>query len=67
MYYNYPHQNDGDRIFFFPFLGPLILGGIGGYALGGASRPRPVYVNPPYNPYPPRPYTYNQFGGYNYY
>ena len=59
---------------FFPFL----LGGLAGGALVSASRPRPVYVNPPqyapyppYNPYPPyRPYVgpggyYNyQSGGY---
>ncbi len=59
-----------DRVFWVPFL----LGGLGGAAVVGLSRPRPVYVNPPqggYPPmyYPPRPpysggYSY---GNYNYY
>lgn len=31
---------DGDRI----FLAPFLLGGLGGAALVGLSRPRPVYV-----------------------
>lgn len=53
--------NDGDRYFLVPFL----LGGLGGAAVVGLSRPRPVYVNqPPYYPYPPRPMPYG--GGYNY-
>lgn len=64
---------DGDRIFWAPFL----LGGLGGAALVGLSRPRPVYVNQPYNPYPSNPpYApyppYRPYGGgygssYNYY
>ena len=63
MYYNYPYNRSGDRFFFFPFLGPLILGGIGGAAIASAGRPRPVYVTPPYQPYP-IPY---QYSSYNYY
>lgn len=64
MYY-YPNSNNynsnNDRQFLFPFL----LGGIGGAAIVGASRPRPVFVNPPYyNNYPS--YGYNYYGGYNY-
>ena len=77
MYFNNvnPNFNSDDRIFF-PFF-PFLLGGLAGGAIVGASRPRPVYVNPPqyapyppYNPYPPyRPYGpggyYNyQSGGY---
>jgi len=62
---------DGDRV----FLAPFLLGGLGGAALVGLSRPRPVYVNPPYNPYPPYPPMppYRPYGGgygysnYNYY
>lgn len=62
---------DGDRFFWAPFL----LGGLGGAAVVGLSRPRPVYVNPPYNPYPPYPPAppYRPYGGgygysnYNYY
>lgn len=57
MYYNNanPNFNSDDR-FFFPIF-PFLLGGLAGGAIVGASRPRPVYVNPPqYAPYPPRPY-----------
>lgn len=55
---------DGDRI----FLAPFLLGGLGGAALVGLSRPRPVYVTggPAYYPYPPRPYGGGGYG-YNYY
>ena len=68
MYTNYqginPYVNqNGDRQFLFPFL----LGGLGGAAIVGASRPRPVFVNNPnqyYRPYPN--YGYNYYGGYNY-
>ena len=63
MYYN-PYHLEGDRFFFFPFLGPLILGGIGGAAIASAGRPRPVFVTPPY---PPMPHGYNQYSSYNYY
>lgn len=61
-YKYYMAQND-DR-----FLVPFLLGGLGGAAVVGLSRPRPVYVNPVpnYGPayYPPRPYPYG--GGYGY-
>lgn len=67
-YDNYYLYRDGDRFFWAPFL----LGGLGGAAIVGLSRPRPVFVNPvpnygyyPYNSYP-RPYGYG-YGGYNYY
>ena len=68
MYYNnYSYNNAGDRQFWFPFL----LGGLGGAAVGSASRPRPVYAinNAPYQPTPyPYPQAgYNYYGGYNYY
>ena len=73
MYYNNinPNFNNEDRILF-PFF-PFLLGGLAGGALVSASRPRPVFVNPPqyapyppYNPYPPyRPYS-NPSGYYNY-
>ena len=66
MYNNgYPYNinNNGDRIFF-PFF-PFVLGGLAGGALVSATRPRPVFVNPPYyNNYPS--YGYNYYGGYNY-
>lgn len=57
-YYNYPINND-ER--FVPFLAPLLLGGLGGAAIVGLSRPRPVYVNPPMvpAPLPPTYYPYN--------
>ena len=59
-YPNNYHQED--RQFLFPFL----LGGLGGAAIVGASRPRPVYAinnTPYYPPQPQMPYNY----GYNYY
>lgn len=74
-YNDYYLVRDGDRYFWVPFL----LGGLGGAAVVGLSRPRPVYVNPSYPsypsypPYPPRPYPYGPGGsgysnsGYNYY
>lgn len=60
--YDYYLVRDGDRFFWVPFL----LGGLGGAAVVGLSRPRPVYVNQPpqYYPYPPRPMPYG--GGYSY-
>ena len=66
MYYNHNPYHNGERFFFFPFLGPLILGGLGGAAIASAARPRPIYAYPPM-PYAPRPYPYNYYGGYNYY
>ncbi len=58
--YNYYVVRDDDR-----FWAPFLLGGLGGAAIVGLSRPRPVYVNqPPY--YPPRPYPYPYGGGYSY-
>lgn len=57
---------DGER-----FWVPFLLGGLGGAAVVGLSRPRPVYVNPvpnygtPYPPRPPYPYPYGG-GGYGY-
>ena len=36
------------------FAIPFLLGGLGGAAVVGLSRPRPVYMNPtPYPYYPP--------------
>lgn len=49
MYQRYNYYDDRFGGFFVPFL----LGGLGGAAVVGLSRPRPVYVNPPYYPYPP--------------
>ena len=64
--YTYPNYinniQNNDRQFLFPFL----LGGLGGAAIVGASRPRPVYVTPPYYNNYPAPYGYNYYGGYNY-
>ena len=52
MYYEYPQPNHDDSRFF-PFLAPVLLGGLGGFAIGAASRPRPYPV--PYYPMPYRP------------
>lgn len=65
MYYNTmpvgPEQDE--RFFWVPFL----LGGLGGAAIVGATRPRPVYVTSPAPSYAPYPgYGYNYYGGYNY-
>lgn len=38
------------------FAIPFLLGGLGGAAVVGLSRPRPVYFNPYYPQYPPYPY-----------
>ena len=51
---------------FVPFLAPFLLGGLGGAAIVGLSRPRPVYVNPPYQPYPPYYQPYPPYGPYPY-
>jgi len=64
--YEYYLVRDGDRYFWVPFL----LGGLGGAAVVGLSRPRPVYVNNPGPSYPmapppPRPPYYGG-GGYGY-
>lgn len=61
---NYYLYKDGDRFFWAPFL----LGGLGGAAVVGLSRPRPVFVNPVpnYYQYPYRPYSYG-YSNYNYY
>lgn len=48
MIYSYPIYNYNDERFA-PFLVPFLLGGLGGAAVVGLSRPRPVVVNP----YPP--------------
>ena len=39
----YPNNYNGARQFWFPFL----LGGLGGAAVVGATRPRAVYVTNP--------------------
>ena len=48
-YHSFPQQDDR----FFPW-GPFLLGGLGGAALIGATRPRPYYM--PYTPMRPMPY-----------
>lgn len=74
-YNNYVyHTSPNDERFWVPFL----LGGLGGAAAVGISRPRPVFVNRPFQPYPPFPpygpgYYPRPYGGsygysnYNYY
>lgn len=40
------------------FVVPFLLGGLGGAAIVGLSRPRPVVVNPYTPQYNPYPYNY---------
>lgn len=52
MYRNYVYPSYDER--FGGFFVPFLLGGLGGAAVVGLSRPRPVVVNPYppyYNPY----------------
>lgn len=51
---NYVQSSYGDRQFFFPFL----VGAVTGGAAVGLTRPRPVYVNQPY-----QNYGYPNYGG----
>lgn len=57
--YDTYYYND-DRIG--TFIVPFLLGGLGGAAVGGLSRPRPVYVNPVPKYYNPMYYpNYNPY------
>lgn len=63
--YRYPNNNYDNRFAnydnrFGGFFVPFLLGGLGGAAVVGLSRPRPVVYNPtPQYPYPsPYPYYY---------
>ena len=63
MYYgnnDFQHEQD-DRFFAGGFLGPLLLGGVAGYAIGNN---RPNYYYP--QPYPYQPPIYNNYS-YPYY
>ena len=63
--YNYrrppmrPNFDNDDRFFGGGFLGPFLLGGVGGYLLGRPNYqgPIPVYF-PQGRPYPPYPVPY---------
>ena len=53
----YPSKLGNDR-----FIVPFLLGGLAGGAAVGLTRPRPVYVNPPYQyNYPYANYSYNYY------
>ncbi len=62
--YNYPINNNDERLIGGGFLGPFILGGITGglispFFYGGYNRPQAYYYQPgPYRPpyYGPRPF-----------
>ena len=58
------YNNYGDERFIGGFAVPFLLGGLGGAAVVGLSRPRPVFVQQPYYNYGPYPYGYGY--GYNY-
>ena len=69
MYYdnnNFQNPND-DRFFAGGFIGPLLLGGVAGYAIGNNNRPN-YYYPQPYIPIQPQPYyTTNNNYYYPYY
>lgn len=60
--YNVPYNERG-------FWMPLLVGGLGGYAIGNAAaKPRPVYVNRPnYPSYPMMPGSSYGYSNFNYY
>ena len=66
--YNRQYGNNygNDDRFFGAFAVPFLLGGLGGAAVVGLSRPRPVFVNQPYSysPYPYHPYGYPYYRPY---
>lgn len=57
-----PHYSDGDRFIGGGFLGPFLLGGVGGYLLGRPNYQGPIPVffpqGRPYQPYPIPYYGY---------
>lgn len=60
MYYRDTNNND-QRVF--PFLAPLLLGGVAGYAIGN-NKPNYYYSQPYYYPYPTyynNSYYYNPY------
>lgn len=59
MYPNYYRSNSLYDERFGGFLVPFLLGGLGGAAVTGISKPRPVYVNP--YPYYPNYYPYGNY------
>ena len=63
MYNNYRYHNN-DRLLGGGFVGPLLLGGVAGYALGNNNnnfRPMAFYPYPYYNMYNPYYYPYNYY------
>ena len=65
MYRNYPNihrNNQNDRLIGGGFFGPLLLGGLAGYAIGRPNYyPNNNYYPNYYNPYPYYPTYYNNF------
>ena len=64
---NYSYKPNDDRFIGGGFLGPFLLGGVGGYLLGrpnyNYNGPIPVYF-PNGGPYQPYPYPYSQTNYY---
>ncbi len=60
-YQNKIRYEEGDRFF---LAAPFLFGALAGGAVASVTRPRPVYVYPPAQPYPPRPYGYQSYSYY---
>ncbi len=56
-------ENEGDRFF---LAAPFLFGALAGGAIAASSRPRPVYVYPPAQPYynPAVPYAHSSYSYY---
>ena len=63
----FPYYRYNQRSLLIPFIGGVLIGGLGGYVL---SKPNPTYYYPTYYPYqyyqyPYGTYSYPQNGNYN--
>lgn len=62
--YRVNNNNNNDERFIGGLIGPLLLGGVAGYAIGqnnNYNRPYMFYTTPYYNPYYMPYYPYNYY------